>query len=120
LSSILFMPIVFSLSLIFVCTYDSNDCQNVPIRMVLKILTIICFPGFLGFTFLMGMTYFHPNPESTSFGARPNARQEILELLTKTILPFFFTFAKSNPILRAAAVFCCILPNIIYFWYYLP
>ncbi|KAJ3099888.1 hypothetical protein HDU96_010535 [Phlyctochytrium bullatum] len=57
------------------------------------------------FTLLMSMTYFHPNPKSTSIGARPTARLELVELSSKAMLAGFFVFAKGSPVLRAMITF---------------
>ncbi|KAJ3099758.1 hypothetical protein HDU97_002784 [Phlyctochytrium planicorne] len=105
LASIFFLPIVYTLFGIFTCKPELGECIKNPVHVTLRILTAILLPLFLMFTLLMSMTYFHPNPKSTSIGARPTARLELVELSSKAILAAVFVFGKSQPIVRAIITF---------------
>ncbi|KAI8832680.1 hypothetical protein BJ741DRAFT_287174 [Chytriomyces cf. hyalinus JEL632] len=124
LASIFFLPIVYTLFGIFSCHdkdhYEVDTCSNNRIYIGLRILAGICLPLFFGFTMLMSMTYFNPNPKATSIDARPTARLELLELSTKVLLAVFFVFAESSPILRECVTFFCSASTAVFMWIYIP
>ncbi|KAJ3230140.1 hypothetical protein HDU81_004755 [Chytriomyces hyalinus] len=125
LASIFFLPIIYTLFGIFSC-HDKDHleavdtCSTNPIYIGLRILSGICLPLFFGFTMLMSMTYFNPNPKATSIDARPTARLELLELSTKVLLAVFFVFAESLPILRECVTFFCSASTAVFMWIYIP
>ncbi|KAJ3245233.1 hypothetical protein HDU78_009713 [Chytriomyces hyalinus] len=124
LASIFFLPIIYTLFGIFSCHdkdhQEVDTCSNNRIYIGLRILAGICLPLFFGFTMLMSMTYFNPNPKATSIDARPTARLELLELSTKVLLAVFFVFAESLPILRECVTFFCSASTAVYMWIYIP
>ncbi|KAJ3221948.1 hypothetical protein HDU81_010225 [Chytriomyces hyalinus] len=125
LASIFFLPIIYTLFGIFSC-HDKDHlevvdtCSKNGIYIGLRILAGICLPLFFGFTMLMSMTYFNPNPKATSIDARPTARLELLELSTKVLLAVFFVFAETSPILRECVTFFCSASTAVFMWIYIP
>ncbi|KAJ3190670.1 hypothetical protein HK101_008494 [Irineochytrium annulatum] len=113
LASIFFLPITYSLFSAFTCN-NFQDCDGNPIMMTIRVLSALALPCFLPFTFLMSLTYFHPNPKSKAVAARPTARLELLELGTKTLLTIFFVFGGHVPVLRAVVTFLCSMSISVY------
>ncbi|KAI9205355.1 uncharacterized protein BJ171DRAFT_598468 [Polychytrium aggregatum] len=121
LSSVFYLPVLYSMMSIFVCGDGATPAQCAAIeRLILKIVSGIVLPIFVSFTLLMSLTYFNPNPLSTCVVARPSARLEFVELTTKTILACSFVFAESVPLLRACMTCLCSILICVFMLVFIP
>jgi hypothetical protein len=120
LSSVLFLPIMFSLFNIFY--FESSDTSKVTNAIVisLRVASGIAIPIFLTFTYIMSMTYFNPNPLSTALSARPSSRLELIEITCKILLTATAVFAKDRPIARSIIVMICFFSIYLFMWINIP